>query len=541
MLRRFPQLLALILVLAFVMSACAPAAEAPAAAAPASDAAQPAAGQGGSLVIGLAVEPITLDPARSLYMPERFANMQIFDTLIAMDPEGGLHPGLATEWQANEDATEFTFTLRDDVTFHDGTALDAAAVVSAFDRIAAVTDMSSPSIALEGYASSEATDASTVVVRFELPKPRFLEDVTTPGFGIPSPAATAKDDFPQNPVGSGPFKFQEWIPQESLTLVRNEAYAWAPEFLTNPGAPLLDSVTFRFLPEQSSRLSALETGEAQVVEDPPAQESAPLVADGVYAVQSFSAPGLPSHMMLNTEKAPTDDLRVRQAMIYAVNQDELVQVAFAGLQSAAHSVLSPSTAGYNAAAAELYSFDLARAQQLLEEAGWTDGNGDGIREKDGQPLTISYPAIPAYEDAFMELLSAYLTAAGFNVEIQTMDDAGVFEYANAGSHNMVNMGWTSTDPGVLNIIYNSANIAEGSAFTRFRDERLDALLNEAAVEIDPAARNALYAEAQQIIMENALVVPVHHYDRVMLMDPAVQGWRFDAEGYPYLSEVSLAQ
>jgi ABC-type transport system substrate-binding protein len=141
----------------------------------------------------------------------------------------------------------------------------------------------------------------------------------------------------------------------------------------------------------------------------------------------------------------------------------------------------------------------------------------------------------------MELLAAYLTEAGFEVEIMTMDDAGIFEFAGAGNHNLVNMGWTSSDPGVLNIVYNSANIDGGSAFARFRSEELDSVLNAAASELDRDARADLYAQAQQIIMENALALPVHNYDRVMLMMPAVQGWRFDAEGYPYLHEVWLAQ
>ncbi|MCB0117209.1 MAG: hypothetical protein KDD84_24085, partial [Caldilineaceae bacterium] len=337
-----------------------------------------------------------------------------------------------------------------------------------------------------------------VTVTFAAPKPRFLEDLSQPWLGIPSPAA---EDLAQNPVGSGPFVFVEWALQDHITLARNPDYAWAPDFATNDGATLLDEVTFRVLPDQAARLSALEAGEAQVVEDPAAQEASPLIADGTFNVATFTAPGMPSHMMLNAELAPTDDLAVRQAMIYAVNQEELVGVAFAGLQSASHNVLSPSTFGYNPDAAALYQPDLAQAQALLEEAGWVDSDGDGIREKDGEKLHIAYPAIPAYESAFMELLAAYLTEAGFEVEIMTMDDAGVFEFAGAGNHNMVNMGWTSSDPGVLNIVYNSANIDGGSAFARFRSDDLDNALNAAASELDRDARADLYAQAQQIIME----------------------------------------
>jgi peptide/nickel transport system substrate-binding protein len=126
------------------------------------------------------------------------------------------------------------------------------------------------------------------------------------------------------------------------------------------------------------------------------------------------------------------------------------------------------------------------------------------------------------------------------VDLTTMDDAGIFEFAAAGNQNIVNMGWTSRDPGVLSYVYNSANIEGGSAFTRFVDVRLDEVLNQAAVEVDEAQRAALYEEAQQIIMENALAIPLYNYDRVMALDSSVEGWMFDSEGYPLLYEVSLA-
>jgi peptide/nickel transport system substrate-binding protein len=493
---------------------------------------------GGRLAIGLATEPVTLDPAAGFYMAERLILMNIFDTLITMSPDGSLYPGLATAWTVNDEGDEFTFTLREDVTFHDGAPLNAEAVAAAFERTQAITDFSAAQTIIDGYAGSEIVDAQTLIVRFNAPKPRFLEDLSQPWMGIPSPAAA---DLAQNPVGSGPFVFGEWAIQDHLTLTRNPDYAWAADFSTNDGAAIVDEIFFRFLPDQASRLSALQSGEVQVVEDPAAQEATPFIADGTFTVMTFTAPGMPSHMMINAELAPTDELAVRQAMIHAVNQEELTAVAFAGLQSPAHSVLSPTTFGYSEEAAALYRFDLARAEALLEEAGWVDADDDGIRESDGQPLRLIYPAIPAYEGAFMELLASYLSEAGFAVEIMTMDDAGVFEFANAGQHNLVNMGWTSSDPGVLDIVYNSANIEGGSAFTRFRSEELDNALNAAATELDREARADLYGEAQRIIMENALALPIHNYDRVMLMTPAVQGWRFDAEGYPYLHEVALAQ
>jgi peptide/nickel transport system substrate-binding protein len=250
---------------------------------------------------------------------------------------------------------------------------------------------------------------------------------------------------------------------------------------------------------------------------------------------------MPSHMMINVEKPPTDDINVRLAMIYAINQEELNQIAFNGLMSPAYSVLSPSTWGYDEASASLYRYDPDKAKQLLEDAGWVDENGDGIRERDGETLTVVYPAIPAYEEAYMELVAGYLNEVGFDVELLTMDDAGVFEFGNAGNHNFLNMGWISSDPAVLDYVYNSANIESGSAFTRFVDPELDQALVDAQSELDADARRALYVRIQEIIMENALVMPLHTYNQVMLLSSSVQGWQFNFEGYPLLYDVTLAE
>ncbi len=523
--------------LALLVSGCAPAA-APSTQQAAGDAAEAGAAEQ-TLTFGMATEPVTLDPKDGLFIAERLILMNLFDTLTTVDQAGDLFPGLATAWEVNDAATEFTFTLRDDVRFHDGTPLDAAAVKNAFDRIVAAESATPAGTILAGYDSAEVVDDQTLTITFSDPKPTFIRDLAQPWMGIPAPGPAADENFGQNPIGSGPFVFVEWAPQDRLVLAKNPDYAWGPSFLGAGGAAQLDEITLRFLPEPATRLTALQTGEAHVVEDPPYQDVASLVDGGDYVVETFSAPGMPSHMMLNTAKAPTDDPLVRQAMNLAVNQEELVQVAFDGLQGPASSVLAPTTFAFNEDAASLYSYDPERAAELLDEAGWVDEDGDGLREQNGEPLTVTYIASPVYEGAFMELLTAYLTAAGFTVDLTTLDDAGIFEAASAGEHNLINMGWTSADPGVLSFVYDSANIDGGSAFTRFVDERLDETLRQAPVTIDEAERAALYAEAQQIIMENALALPVHLYDRVMLRQAGVQGWQFDSEGYPWLYLVGL--
>ncbi|MEA4907873.1 MAG: ABC transporter substrate-binding protein [Anaerolineaceae bacterium] len=533
--------LILVLVSTIVLSACAPAATAPTQASTAPAGAQ-APAQGGSLVIGLATEPVSLDPAAGLYIAEQFLLMNIYDPLIWVDPDLNLKPGLATAWESNDEGTQFTLKLRQDVKFHDGTPFNAVAVKQSFDRDAVAQNPAAvaPTL-LTDYVGTTVVDDYTVTVEFSAPKATFFEDLSRIWMVVPSPAAVEEygADFGQHPVGTGPFVFSEWAPQDHITLKRNPDYNWGPEFASHQGPALLDEVTFRFLPEAVTRLNAYQSGEAQVVEEPAYQEAATLAEDPANTILRFTAPGMPSHMMINTGNAPTDDIQVRQALIYAVNQEELVQTAFFGMQTPVHSVISPTTWGYDEQAASLYRFDLDKANQLLEEAGWVDSDGDGIREKDGQKLHIEYPALPAYEEAYMELLAAYLTKAGFEVNITRLDDAGVTEFGLANKHNILNMGWISRDPSVLNITYNSANIEQGASYTRFKNDELDQALNDAPQTLDPEARKQLYVTAQRIIMDNALVIPLYAYDRVFLMQAGVQGWQFDPEGFPYLYEVSL--
>jgi peptide/nickel transport system substrate-binding protein len=511
-------------------------------AAPATTAAAAPAAQGGKITIGLATEPVSLDPAAGLYIAEQFLVMNIYDPLIWIDPDLKLQPGLAESWEMNADGTEFTLKLRKDVKFQDGTPFNAEAVKKAFDRDATAQNPAAVAPTLfTDYDSTTVVDDSTVTIKFKSPRATFLEDLSRIWLVIPSPTAVEKygADFGQNPVGTGPFIFKEWVHQDHITLVRNPDYKWGPSFLKNQGPALLDEVTFRFLPEAATRLTAIQSGEADVVEEPAYQEAANLASDPNYQLLRFTAPGMTSHMMINTDKAPTNDLKVRQAMIYAVNQEELVKTAFFDMQTPVHSIISPTTWGYNKEAAALYSYNFEKATQLLDEAGWKDEDGDGIREKDGQKLHLEYPALPAYEEAYMELLAAYLNKAGFEVNITKLDDAGVSEFGLANKHNILNMGWISRDPSVLNITYNSANIEQGASYSRFKNAELDQVLNDAPKTLDSDARKKLYERAQQIIMENALAIPLYTYDRVMLLTAKVQGWQFDPEGFPYLQDVSV--
>lgn len=501
---------------------------------------------GGELTIGIPVEPETLDPGDAVYVQEQFILMSLFDSLLSMAPDGSLHPGLAASWEPNAEYSEFTFTLRQDVTFHDGTPFKADAVKASFDHINSDAILESGGKSLlqdHGYVETVVVDDYTVTVKFGASYPLFLRDAARQWLSISSPSALEQfgQNYGRNPVGTGPFKFVRWDAQSQIVIERNPEYNWAPEFAAHEGPALLDRVVFRILPEAATRLTAFETGEILIAGEPPALDAIALADSGKASIQTFAQPGIPAILMINATKAPTNDANVRKAMILAVNQDELAQTAFQSLGLPAYSVISPTTWAYDEEAANMYRYDPDEAARLLETSGWIDSNGDGIREKDGQTLTIDWPDNPAWSEAFNELLIGYLADAGFDVQYRSMDDGAAYEELLAGNYTLVYMYWTRPDPSPLRYLFHSENANGGGAWTNFVNADLDTALADADTNTDENARQQDYLTAQRIIMENALVIPMFTVNTSYLTSPSVQGFTFDLEGYPWLYDISISK
>ncbi len=558
---RYFSFIAVIAIISMLITACGQAAtpapvSAPEAAQPAATGAPaateaPAAAptvdiNGGVLTIGMGSEPETLDPGDAVYVQEQFVLISLFDSLLSMGPDASLHPGLALSWQPNADFTEFAFKLRQDVKFHDGTLFTGSAVKASFDHIVSADVLESGGKTLlvdHKYTETVVTDDYNVTVKFAASYPTFLRDAARQWLSISSPAALTKygKDYGRNPVGTGPFKFVKWDAQSQIVLERNPDYNWAPEFAAHQGPAYLDQVVFRILPEAATRMTAMQTGELQMVSDPPSLDAIQMSQDGKAVLKAFAQPGIPAIMMINSEAEPTNDLNVRKAMILSINQDELAKTAFKDLGIPSYSVLSPTTWSYDEKSASLYRFNLEEAGKLLDESGWKDTNGDGIREKDGKNLTLDYITSPTWEEAFNELLSGYLQKAGFEVKMRAMDDAGIASEAAAGKYSFLYMYWTRADPSPLRILFHSSNINGGSAYTRFKNDELDKVLADGDTQTDENIRKQDYVTAQKIIMENALVLPLFTVNTVYLMSDSVQNFSFDLEGYPWIYDISMAK
>ena len=496
---------------------------------------------GGEITVGLDFEPDSLDPHVTPYAVSHTVMMNVFDPLVWRDANGEIQPGLAESWDVSEDGTEYTFHLREGVTFHDGTPFDAEAVKFNFDRIADPETQSGFASTLLGpYDRTEVVDSLTAKVVFSAPAPGFLDGASQAFLGMASPAAVAAAgaDFGRAPVGTGFMRFVEWAPQDHITLERNPDYAWAPPMFGHDGPAYLDRLTFRFYPEGATRLAALQAGDVDVVDNVLNSDLAILEGDPAYQVLRANALGLPIVILINTRVAPTDDLAVRQALNYALDQQQIVDVAMFGASPAANGPLAPGTPYYSAEVEAMYPFDLAQAAAVLDAAGWTPG-ANGIREKDGQPLVITWAVTP-WDSPWAELAQAQLSQIGADVQITQMADAAAFDAMIADETNLLSTAWASSDPVVLSTVFHSSNIEGGSAMTKYADPALDAFLEAGAQSIDEAARAEAYAGAQKLIMDQAIIVPVSLWPQNVALSSDVAGVSRDFRNYLWLYDAAAA-
>lgn len=482
----------------------APAASGGASASPAS-----AGKPGGSLTFGINLEMDSIDPAVTPYAVSHTLMMNVFDPLLWRDKEGKFHPGLAERWETNADGTEYTFALRQGVKFHDGTPWNAAAVKFNLDRIADPATKSGFAVSLIGpYDRTEVIDDRTAKVVLKAPFAPLLDGLSQAFLGMSSPTAVqAKGkDYLRSPVGTGFMKFVEWIEKDHITLERNPDYAWAPPFFAHTGPAYLAKLTFRFYSDDPTRLAALESSDAQLITPIPTSNVKRVEGESKFTVMHAFNPGMPTVLLMNTSKAPTNDLAVRQALNFGLDRQNLIDVGTFGTATPAHGPLGANTPFYSKAVEAVYPFSVDKAKQTLQNAGWVAG-GDGIRTKGGQRLTLTYGVTPAAA-AYAELIQAQLRTLGVEIQLVQGTAAAITEAMVRGEHNMAGNGWVSSDPVVLTTMFHSKNTKSGYGWHKYSDPKLDEALDAGERTLDEAKRAQVYAEAQKIIMDQAIILPL---------------------------------
>ncbi len=493
------------------------------------------------LTYGLTLAPSGIDPHVNASSELGIPLTSVYDTLVYQDPaHGEFVPGLAESCKISDDGKTYTFTLRRGVKFHDGTPLNAVAVRANLDRIANPATQSQKAIFMLGpYKDAEVVDDLTIAIHLGQPFAPLLDGLSQVYLGIASPKALDRwgKDYQLHQVGTGPFMFKEYVPKDHLTLVRNPDYRWGPSIWENRGPAYLDEVTFRFYEDPATRALALESGQVQVMGEVPAQDVDRLTAGGKFALHAVSIPGQPLQLFLNTHRAPTDDLRVRQALLYATDRAAIVKTIFWDRSPVAFGPLTAATIGYDPSVMSLYPSSPDKAKQLLDEAGWRLGP-DGIRQKDGKRLQVdavlmSFGFVP--ETA--QLLQAQWAQVGVDFKSQLVPYGTLLQAGREGSVNVIPFLLSGSDPDILRQFFRSD---ASFNYARVSDPAIDAALDKAVMLTRPGDRAPLYADVQQRVMAQALIVPIRDYVNLNVAAQGVTGLRYDARGwFPQLSNVKF--
>ena len=474
-----------------------------------------------------------------------------FDSLVYQEADGTFSPWLATSWEISPDGLQYTFHLRDDVTFHDGEPFDAAAVKANFDHVVAPETASADAASLIGYSAeggyylgTEVVDQYTVRVDFRQAYAPFLQAVSTAKLGFYSPAVLS-DKAAQLPaggpgisVGTGPYVLSEYTPDQKIEFSANPDYAWAPEGSANQGAPAIDTLVFRILPESSVRTGALTSGEAQIASDI-APNTVEQIGDD-FTVENIAVPGLPYTLFLNEKHGVFADKLVRQAFAAAIDLTPAVESVYQGQVDRAWSILSPTTPdSYDASLEGTSEFDPDRAAALLDEAGWTERDSDGYRVKDGQRLTahwVAYLPVSDANAALGDVVQSNLKDVGFEVTRDNLEVAAYYEQFEARDYDISDWSFPSVDADVLRAHLHSGGYKNGSSVS---DPAVDTMLDTAVASTDPAVREGLYEQLQEWNAEEVAMVPVSVPTAITAYSAQIENLTFDLYGQPQFYEASL--
>ncbi len=499
------------------------------------DAGQKTAGtgpkKGGTITVALDAEPDTLDVQKTGMSASSTVASFIGDELFYRDPQTGeSKPHLAESYTISEDGKTWTFKIRPGVKFHDGTPMTAKSFKETFERALAPETASvttGPTLSL--VASITAPDDNTLVLQLKEPSAPLLPGLASPGFMQPlSMAAVEKlgKDYGRNPVGEGPWKFESWLPGQSITLVRNEDYKWANKSVENQGPPHPDKLVFKFIHDHQVLVAAFESGTVDIASIQ-AKDAKKFRNNDKYTVLEGISPGV-TFIGMNLTNEFLKDINVRKAMNMAINKEALIQADLQGEGVPAYGPLPRSMFGYDKSIEEYaYKYNLEEAKKLLDASGWKE-NAQGIREKDGKQLRLRLTTVEGTQGN--ALIQNMLKQIGIDVKIETGDRATMLQSAVKGTFDLIALSYTDSDPdAVLYSVFHSSQIGQGFNFGRVNSQEIDALLMKGRTTTKPEERQKIYEEFQKIAVEQAFWIPLYTAKSFYVVNNRVQGVKINSQ------------
>lgn len=504
-----------------------------------------AAVQGGTLIYLEQQAHTNLYPPSGGFYPNGGILNQITDKLTYQNPKTlEIEPWIAESWSSNPDKTEYTFKLRPGVTFSDGTPLDANAVAKNFDTYGLGNkSLRLPvSEVINNYDHSEVIDPLTVKFYFKRSSPGFLQGTATIGSGLVS-LSTLNRQYDElgdarHIIGSGPFVVSGETLGREVDLSIRKDYHWGPAKLAQQGRANLDAIKVIVTPEDSVRIGALQAGQADFIRQIQAYDEKQTQDQG-FTIYAAPTRGVNDSIAFRPDNPLVADIRVRQALLHATDSKQIVDTLFSANYPQAKSVIASSAAGFVDLSDKL-TFDLAKANRLLDEAGWQKGS-DGLRQKEGKKLLLTvYESLPQPQNkAVLQLVSQQWGKVGARLNILA-GDAGSRVADNLDPQktpaSVVEVG--RADPDVIKSQFYPTNrdglLQQGgtSQNSKFIDNSLNQLLLGIASEVDPAKRLQIAGEAQKYLLDQAYVIPFFEEPQVFASAPYLKGVNFEAVGRP---------
>ncbi len=467
--------------------------------------------EGGDLTIAMGADPESLDPIEVSSSPAAMVMMHTMETLFDMTPDGEIVPLLAEGYDVSDDGLRYDIYLHQGVEFHDGTYFDAEAVRYNLERF---QDEEAPfSFLITEIVEVEVIDDYTVRLHTERPFAPLMAHLSHDFISMVSPEAVEEmgEDFAVNPVGTGPFEFVSWSRGEEINMVRFDDY-WGEN-------AYVDNLTFKIVPEDSTRVVMVETGEADATMFVPPRERDRLEGEeGVNVVQVPSVRTI--YAGFNVMVEPFDDPLVRRALNYAVDNESIVEQVMQGAGRPSDAPISPDIFGYSQQ--ERYEYNPERARELLAEAGYPDGF----------EMTFHHP-VGRYmmDDVIAQAIQSQLADVDVDVNLQTLEWATYLEFMNVppeeAEHELFILGWGAVtgdaDYGLYALFHSDEWVPHGSNRSYYGKDEVDQLLEEARINPDPEAREEIYAEAIELIWEDAPWIFLHSEVQINAVRDNVEG------------------
>jgi peptide/nickel transport system substrate-binding protein len=458
-------------------------------------------------------------------IPNYPLNADVCETLVTLTPEFEVAEGLASDWEYVGENT-FRFTLKDDPTFSDGTPVTADAVKYSLDYT--VQEPQTSGFAFLGPDSTRVVDERTVEVTPTAPNLRLVEQINHPTYAVLAPGSDPFADI-DTLTCSGPFQVSEYVAGERLVVERNENY-W--------GEPAqLDKITFRFLPDDTTRTLALQNGEVDLITGVPRG-----VLSSLQGLPGITIEEAPVGQVLLAYMARRDaegnerilaDPDLRRAVAHAIDQDAYVEAVLGGNGEVVETVAPPAVLGEHADTVEGIPYDTEEAVRLLEEAGWTLGP-DGVRAKDGQPLELTMIFSPGgggtgIDLTTLEFVQAQLREIGVRANIDQLDPGAYRERLENGNYDLNFSGPNQNDanPAFLMslLLYSKSSLPNAKIISPGPDTEFERLIDQTQEATDREELQRLAAEAMHELVDNEVgVVPLAGVGRIYAMKDTVQGF-----------------